>query len=61
MWLEAVFGYLHARKEVANCRLRFSGFKKRNTLRWLILKVKKKKKKLQRRYLEVNKQDAKYE
>ena len=57
---KATVGYLGARKKIANWGLRFSDFKTKNTLRWLTLKVKKNKtKKLQRRYSENNKQEAK--
>ena len=57
---KATVGYLETRKKVANWGLRFSDFKTKNTLRWLTLKVKEKQnKKLQRRYSENNKQEAK--
>lgn len=41
---DAAVGYLEARKEAANCRLRFRGFKRKNTLLRLNLKVKNNKK-----------------
>ena len=57
---KATVGYLETRKKVTNWGLRFSDFKTKNTLRWLTLKVKEKQnKKLQRRYSENNKQEAK--
>ena len=41
---KAAVGYLEPRKEVANCRWRFSGFKTKSTVHRLNLKVKNNKK-----------------